>query len=163
MYRRAIAVVGVTEESSSIYADGVSFGHVGMATMRRLRLEHGVDPAAHVNRSIVDLVLADRDTDGLVHFNHGVAIVQPAGPAARNGWVLVDIANRGGPTASMILQMDDTLFLPQPPQPPPGDGYLLARAGRLRSPVGSSTSACRPSWACAPPSPAATAGTSPAP
>lgn len=120
-----MAVVAVTEASSETYADGASFGEAGTATMRRLRLEHAVDPAVARNRSIVDLELAERDGDGLVRFDHDVVIVQPADPAARNGWVLVDVANRGGPTASAFLQMDNTPFFPQPPQPPPGDGHLL--------------------------------------
>lgn len=126
-----MAAVGVHEQASEPYGEGRSFGEAGPATMRRLRLDHAVDPAAPANATIVDLDLAERGADGLVHFDHDVVVVAPADPAARNGWALVDVSNRGGPTASAYLQLDNTPAFPQPHQPPVGDGHLLAQGWTL--------------------------------
>jgi len=126
-----MAVVGVQQDETMPYAGGRAFGPAGPAILRRFRLTHAVDPVAEVNRAVVDLDLAERDAAGLVRFEHDVVVVQPADPAARNGWALVDVANRGGPTASAFLQQDDTPFFPQPEQPPPGDGHLLAAGWTL--------------------------------
>ena len=79
-----MAVVAVTASSSQIYADGATFRGAGAATMRRLLVQHAVDPTALVNGRVVDLALAARDRDGLVRFDHDVVIVQLADPAARN-------------------------------------------------------------------------------
>lgn len=130
-----MSVVGVREIVSEPYAGGRVFGAAGPAVLRRLVVRHAVDPAHPANASIVDLDRAERarerDSDGLVAFDHDVTIVQPADPAARSGWALVDVVNRGGPTASTYLQLDDTPFFPQPPEPPPGDGHLLAQGWTL--------------------------------
>jgi hypothetical protein len=121
-----MTVVGVQQLVTTPYQEGGSFGSSGPATLSRLKVEHAVDPLHAANRAILDLDLAERDGAGLVHFDHDVIIVQPEDPAVRNGWALVDISNRGGPTASSFLQLDDTPFFPQPEQPPAGDGHLLA-------------------------------------
>ena len=126
-----MSVVGVEETVCEPYAGGRAFGEAGPAVLRRLVVRHAVDPAHPANASIVDLDLAVRGDDGLVHFDHDVVLIQPADPAARNGWALVDVVNRGGPTASSYLQLDDTPFFPQPPEPPPGDGHLLAQGWTL--------------------------------
>ncbi len=126
-----MSVVGVQEVAAEPYAGGRSFGEAGAAVIRRLVVRHAVDPAHRANASIADLGLAVRGDDGLVSFDHDVTIVQPADLAARSGWALVDVVNRGGPTASTYLQLDDTPFFPQPPEPPPGDGHLLAQGWTL--------------------------------
>lgn len=126
-----MSVVGVHEVASEQYADGRAFGGAGPAVLRRVVVRHAVDPAHPANASIVDLDLAVRGDDGLVHFSHDVVLIQPADSARRNGWAIVDVVNRGGPTASTYLQLDDTPFFPQPPEPPPGDGHLLAQGYTL--------------------------------
>lgn len=122
-----MAVVEVTEIGSVPYAGGRAFGGAGPATMRRLRVTHAVDPANPANASIVDLALAGPH----VRFDHDVVIIQPDDPAARNGWALVDVPNRGGPTISAFLQNDNTPFFPQPAEPPAGDGHLLEQGWTL--------------------------------
>ncbi|MDH5290662.1 MAG: alpha/beta hydrolase domain-containing protein [Acidimicrobiia bacterium] len=126
-----MAVVGVHEVVAEPYAGGRAFGEAGPAVLRRLVVRHTVDPAHPANAAIVDLALAERGPEGLVDFDHDVVLIQPADPAAANGWALVDVVNRGGPTASAYLQLDDTPFFPQPPEPPPGDGHLLAHGWTL--------------------------------
>lgn len=107
-----MTAVAVTETLPWVYAGGVTFAEAGVATMRRLRLEYAVYPEAERIQSIVGLHLTGRDSDGLVRSDHDVVIVQAADGDARNGWVLVDVADRGGSTASAFLQMDTTPFLP---------------------------------------------------
>ena len=126
-----MAVVRVDEWQSGTYAQGRSFGAAGPAVMRRLRLEHAVDPAAAANESIVDLALADRDPDGRVRFEHDVTILQPADPSRRNGWALVDVVNRGTPTVPTYLLGDNRPLFPAPSEPPAGDGYLLEQGWAL--------------------------------
>ncbi|MEZ5410048.1 MAG: alpha/beta hydrolase domain-containing protein [Acidimicrobiales bacterium] len=126
-----MAVVGVHEVASEPYVGGRPFAGAGPAVLRRLVVRHAVDPGHPANAAIVDLDRAERGPDGLVHFDHDVVLIQPADPAARNGWALVDVVNRGGPTASAYLQLDDTPFFPQPPEPPPGDGHLVAQGWTL--------------------------------
>ncbi len=126
-----MAVLGVEQVESVAYAGGRTFGAAGVVNLRRLRVHHGVDPAAAVNAAIVDLDLAQRDASGLVRFDHDVVIIRPEDERARNGWALVDVPNRGGPTISGFLQADDTSFYPQPQQPPVGDGHLLAAGWTL--------------------------------
>ena len=124
----------VEEVESVPCAGGRRFGvngAAGPATLRRLRVHHAVDPHAPANAAIVDLDLAERDADGRVRFDHDVVIVQLDDVTARNGWAMVDVPNRGGPTISAFLQADDTAFYPQPEQPPIGDGHLLAAGWTL--------------------------------
>jgi hypothetical protein len=124
-YGRGMAVVGVHEGQAEQYAGGRSFGEAGPATLRRFRLDHAVDPGAGANGSIVDLALAGCDESGRVRFDHDLIVVQPLDPGTRNGWALVDIANRGAVVASSSFQMDDSPMFPPPQEPPAGDGHLL--------------------------------------
>ena len=126
-----MAVVEVDGWRSEPYAEGRSFGAAGPADIRFLRLHHAVDPGDPANRRIVDLDRADHDGQGLVNFDHDVVIVQPRDPAARNGWAIVDVVNRGSPTIPAFLLGDNSPLFPQPEQPPAGDGYLLAEGWTL--------------------------------
>lgn len=120
-----MAVHDVAERERRTYAGGRSFGTTGIAVLRRLRIGHRVDPVAPANATVVDLDLAPRDSDGFVAFDHDVVIVQPADPARRNGWAIVDVVNRGRATVPTYLMGDDTPPYPAPPEPPAGDGWLL--------------------------------------
>ncbi len=108
------------------YEPGRSFGAAGPAVLRRFRVGHAVDPADPGNATIADLAWAERDAAGKVRIDHDVVVVQPADPAARNGWALVDVVNRGRPTAPTYLLGVNAPPYPVPPQPHAGDGWLLA-------------------------------------
>lgn len=126
-----MAVIAVHAAEPVPYAGGRTFGDAGPAVLRRLRIEHAVDPDHPANRVIEDLELAERGGDGLVHFDHDVVVVQPATPQARNRWVMVDVVNRGRSTIPQYLMGDSSPPFPQPEQPPPGDGSLLAAGWTL--------------------------------
>lgn len=128
-----MVVVAVDVVGPVPYEGSRAFGTAGPAELRRLRVEHAVDPAHPANAAIVDLELAPRDADGLVHFEHDVVVVQPADPARRNRWALVDAVNRGRPTIPAYLLGDDSPPFPTPPAPRAGDGSLLAAGWTLVS------------------------------
>jgi Alpha/beta hydrolase domain len=56
------------------------------------RVYFAVDPALAVNRAIVDLEKAPRNSDGLVEFSADLLLLKPKNP---NGTILLDIPNRG--------------------------------------------------------------------
>ncbi|MDG2114347.1 MAG: alpha/beta hydrolase domain-containing protein, partial [Actinomycetota bacterium] len=116
--------VDVVEEHP--YAKGRSFGETGPAVLRRLVVHHQVDPADPANSTISDLGVSVRNEAGLVEFDHDVVVVEPADPTRRNGWVLVDVVNRGRPTVPGFVNMDETPRFPPPLEPPPGDGLLFS-------------------------------------
>jgi hypothetical protein len=55
-----------------------------------------LDPRLPANKSIVDLVLAPRNSRGLVEATADLVIIQPRDPARANGTVLFEVSNRGG-------------------------------------------------------------------
>jgi hypothetical protein len=120
-----MSVTSVDVRHQGPYANGRRFGSGGPARIERFVLSHRVDPGHPANASIVDLTLAERGEDGLVGFDHDVVVIEPVDPAVRNGWVLVDIVNRGRPTVPGHLHLDDSPPFPPPPEPAPGDGHLL--------------------------------------
>ena len=120
-----MAVVGVTEVQTTPYAGGRSFGDVGKYVLRRLAVEHAVDPRSEANGRIVDLELAVTEADGLVHFSHDVTLLTPTDRTRSNGRLLVDVVNRGRPLVPGYINRDNTRTFPPPEEPPPGDGYLF--------------------------------------
>lgn len=120
-------VVAVDTLEDRPYAEGREFDPVGRARIRRLVLRHEVDPAHTANATIVDLEVAERNAAGRVEFDHDVVLVEPEDPARRNGWVMVDVVNRGRATVPGYLNLDATPPLPPPPEPPAGDGHLLSK------------------------------------
>lgn len=119
-----MAIIAVEETDSEPYAGGRSFGATGPYTLRRLALTHEVDPLAAANAAIVDLEHAERDDNGRVRFTQDVLALTPA-DGAGNGRVLVDVVNRGRPTAFRFLNHEHSTVFPPPPIPEPGDGHLL--------------------------------------
>ncbi|MCP5034695.1 MAG: hypothetical protein GY939_23060 [Actinomycetia bacterium] len=120
-----MAVVEVREIEVMPYAGGRSFGPFGPYVIRRLEIEHEVDPAHPANAAIIDLEHAVTNSRGQVSFSHDVLELRPElGPS--NGRVLVDVVNRGRPTAFRFLNQESSAAFPPPDLPEPGDGHLLA-------------------------------------
>lgn len=109
-------------------ANGTSLGDAGPYEVRRLRVTHRVDPAHPANRAVVDLEhVADTDDDGLVTFTGDVLEFRPVDPSRGNGRLLVDVVNRGRPTAFRFLCQDRSTAFPPPAIPELGDAFLLAQ------------------------------------
>lgn len=85
---------------------------------------HGFDPHHPANRAVIDLDRAPTRADGRVETRHRVQVLRPA-EGSGNGAALIDVVNRGRPTATRFLCRDDSDPLLLPPEPAPGDGYLM--------------------------------------
>ncbi len=83
-----------------------------------------VDPGATPNMRIVDLDLAPRDPEGLVHFDADVRLLRPRHGA--NGRLLVVVPNRGL-TGGIPFSLDAPLSWDPSGVPDPGDAFLLER------------------------------------
>jgi len=83
-----------------------------------------VDPADEANARIVDLDLAPRGQDELVHFQSDVRLLRPTGQGNRR--VLVVIPNRGM-LGGIPFSLDSQMTFGPTEDPDPGDGFLLDR------------------------------------
>ncbi|MCP4223449.1 MAG: hypothetical protein GY773_08925, partial [Actinomycetia bacterium] len=72
-----MAVVEVREIEVMPYAGGHSFGPFGSYVIRRLEIEHEVDPAHPANAAIIDLEHAATNSRGQVSFSHDVLELRP--------------------------------------------------------------------------------------
>jgi hypothetical protein len=98
-------VVGVTIASDSEVAGGRPFGAGGAYEALKGRIEFALDPADPHNRGIVDLELAERNADGLVHFTSELDVLRPTDPAKANGVLLFRVANRGRGVGELIRRL----------------------------------------------------------
>ena len=67
------------------------------------KVHFAIDPKRPANKAIVDLALAPRNAQGLVEFASDLLVFRPKDAAKSNGTALLDIANRGRPTAWTML------------------------------------------------------------
>ena len=121
-----MAVVETEIKKKAPYAEGQSFGEAGVYERIDGVVTFAVDPENEANRSIVDLNLTPRDTDGRVRFQSDFSLLIPKNPDRGNGRLLVDVVNRGR------KKVVDT-FNRAPSNPegtwenPPGDGFLFKK------------------------------------
>lgn len=106
------------------YADGVSFGQTGSYEQIDGVLTFAVNPNADVNRGIVDLKLADRDSDGRVRFNADLSVVRPVDPELGSRTLLIELPNRG---RRRVIDTFNFTGAEPSVSPPPGDGFLFER------------------------------------
>jgi hypothetical protein len=121
-----MAVVDLRIENRTPYADGAAFGQVGPYERIDGVLEFAVDPTHTANGQIVDLGLAPREADGLVHFIADLTLLQPVDAAKGNQRLLVDVVNRGRrnvvPTFNLAVpNRKGSADIPA------GDGFLFER------------------------------------
>ena len=81
------------------FADGESFGDVGVYEQLDGTIDLAVDPDNAANETIADLELAPRNADGLVTFSADFRMLRPVEPQRGNRRILMDIPNRGKPLA----------------------------------------------------------------
>jgi hypothetical protein len=116
-----VAVQRLTLQRSR-WAGARPYGDVGPYDQLLGTAEVALDPANPANAAIVDLDLAPREADGLVHACADVRILQPAYPARGNRRLLLDVVNRGNPVA-----IRNTDFGPKGVPETDGEGWLLAQ------------------------------------
>jgi hypothetical protein len=90
----AVTRVEIAERTDIL--GGASFGTVGPYERIAGKIYFAVDPKLAPNRSIADIDLAPRNTQGKVEFSADLYIMKPRDPLKGNGTALVEVSNRGG-------------------------------------------------------------------
>ncbi len=110
-------------KTRSAFADGKSFGDVGVYEQLDGVIELAIDPNHAANETIADLKLAPRNADGLVTFSADFRILQPVELERGNRRILMDIPNRGKPLALRNINSAPEVT-PDAPMDP-GNGFLM--------------------------------------
>lgn len=101
---------------------GRSFGPPGSYEVVTGRLYFEVDPTLLVNRSVVDIDKAQKNSNGRVEFSADVVIYRPRDPAKGNGIALIDVVNRGNKTVISGFNRPG-----MPVDREAGDGFVFSR------------------------------------
>ena len=105
------------------FAGGQSFGDVGPYIHLKGRAYFSVDPEHPSNRTITDIELAPRDSNGRVLFSADFEMLQPESPDRGRGSMVFDVVNRGRKT---ILGFNSAARAMDPGPPlDPGNGFLM--------------------------------------
>jgi hypothetical protein len=119
-----MAVVALEIKARQALAGGEDFADVGPYTQLDGTAHFAVDPTHFLNRSITDIGLAPRNSDGLVHFSADIRILTPEDPRRGNHRLLFDVPNRGNRLALSTFNR-----VPRPINPSAatdaGDGFLM--------------------------------------
>jgi hypothetical protein len=86
-----MAVVRLEIKTRQPLADGREFGDVGSYQQLDGTAHFAVDPAHRLNGAVTDINLAERGSDGLVHFTADVRILAPVDQARGNHRLLFDV------------------------------------------------------------------------
>jgi hypothetical protein len=113
-----MAVTAFEIKTSSPFAEGTAFGDVGPYQQLDGTVHFALDPDHPRNAGITDLTLAPRDAQGLVRCSADFRLLQPVAPQHGNQRLLLDIVNRGNPTAL-------TNFNSAVGRLEPGNGFLM--------------------------------------
>ena len=127
-----MAVVGLQINSREPYAGGRAFGAAGPYERIDATIEYAVDPANEANRQIIDLDLAPKSGDGLVHFTGDLTLLKPADGAKGNRRLLTDVVNRGRKRVVPTFNLVDPAN-PGPGDLPAGDGFLFENGWTVAS------------------------------
>ena len=123
-----MAVTGLRDVAGEPYAGGSPWDLPGRPAVPyewvRAVADVAVDPDLPANSGVVDLDLAPRDGDGLVHARADLRLLAPA--AGGNRKLLVVIPNRGM-LGGVPFSVGAPLASFGAPVPDPGDGFLLQR------------------------------------
>src|SRR5262245_38803642 len=116
-----MAVTRFEEKSREVAFDGQSFGEVGMYEVIRGVMHLAVDPNDADSKLITDIAMAPTDSDGKVHFEADVEIMQPLKPLG-GSTLLVDFVNRGNRTA---LGLNSPANVGEGGGPEAANGFLM--------------------------------------
>lgn len=118
-----IGVTGFELRSRTPIAGGKAFGEFGPYEELSGIVSFAIDPRADTNSRIVDLNLARTDPEGLVRFQSDLILTAPVTPFAHSGRLLIDIPNRGRPSATRWLNSSEGF--PTPSISDAGNGFLM--------------------------------------
>jgi hypothetical protein len=105
------------------YESGRVFGAAGAYERIDAIAHYVVDPANGANAGVVDLALAERGADGLVHFNGDVTVIKPVDMSAGNLALLMQIPNRGNRSVARLNLTPVAAVTTAEVEP--GDGHLF--------------------------------------
>ncbi|MBV8280000.1 MAG: hypothetical protein JO170_32690, partial [Verrucomicrobia bacterium] len=115
--------------------DGRPFGSVGPYERLTGRVNLEVDPNCPANALIVDLGLASRGSDGLIHFDADFLLVRPVKQGPGDDRLLFDVPSRGLATALVALNAESA---ERPPtitggELDSGNGFLMRQGYTIAS------------------------------
>ena len=87
--------IELTVRERTAFAGGHAFDGAGAFERLQGRARFAVDPLAPAQAGVVDLALAPRDADGLVHVESDFLILRPVDPLRGNRRIFFDYGNRG--------------------------------------------------------------------
>ena len=118
--------IALTVTDRRPFAGGHAFGEAGAYERLSGRALFAADPLAPAQADVVDLKLAPRDADGLVHFAADFMILRPLDPTRGNKRVFYDYGNRGHKRALQFFNdaphSNDPLTLAHA-----GNGFFMRR------------------------------------
>ncbi len=115
--------------SQKPFAEGQSFGTVGLYTQVDGTAYFAVDPVHPANETIADITLAPRNEQGLVEFSADFRILRPDVPSKGNGRLLLDVLNRGKALALRNINSAPDVAPDAPLDP--GNGFLMRQGYTL--------------------------------
>jgi hypothetical protein len=118
-----MAVVRLDINFKRPLAQGRTFGSVGPYEQLDGTVYFAVDPDHPANSLIADLKLAPRDSGGRVTFSSDFRILRPLNPGLGNRRLLLDVLNRGRPTALRNINSAPDVAPAAPIDP--GNGFLM--------------------------------------
>ncbi len=126
----AAEVLRVEVTERALLLEGRSFGDAGSYEKLVGWVEFGFDPDDPANAAIVDLGLAPREEDGLVHARANFMVLQAVDPDRRSGVGLLEVSNRGGKAA--LGYLNGGRFSRDPTTAEElGDGLLMRRGATV--------------------------------
>ncbi len=105
------------------YENGRAFGDIGPYERIEAIAHYVVDPMHDANQGVVDLALAERGDDGLVHFSGDVTILRPLRVGQGNRALLMQVPNRGRRVLARFNQSPMSTEVSAAIEP--GDGFLF--------------------------------------
>jgi hypothetical protein len=105
------------------YENGRLFGAAGAYERIDAIAHYVVDPANGANAGVMDLALAERGTDGLVHFSGDVTVIKPVDMSAGNLALLMQVPNRGNRSVARLNLTPVAAVTTAAVEP--GDGHLF--------------------------------------
>ena len=123
-------VVRLRVEHREKVLNGKPFGPAGAYEKLIGKVEFALDPAQAMNKNIVDLNLAPRNSHGEVEFTADFYMLKPVDPAHGNGRLFYEVGNRGGKSMLRTFQKARNTADPQT-EAEFGDGALMAQGYTL--------------------------------
>ena len=125
-----MAVINFDITNRFQYANGRKFGDCGSYEQVDGILTYEVDPNHEANKSIVDLPLARKNSDGNISFTSDFTVIKPVEPDRGANRVLVELPNRG---RKRVVDTMNRTGKDASGSPDPGDGFLFERGVTVAS------------------------------